>query len=98
LIGCTIAIGLRYGQGKECIPKEDPENRDEAIREVSELFRDFIEQFGDGVCRELIHCDLSNPKEQERYMEQQIYKDTCFKFFKFIMNRFIEEDKLKSES
>jgi len=98
LIGCTIAMGLRHGQGRECIPMDEEETRDLVIREVNELYRDFIGQFGNAVCRELIQCDLGNPEEQARYMEQQIYRDTCFKYFKFIMNRLIEEDKLNPES
>lgn len=96
LIGCTTAIGLRHGQGKECIPTDEPETREKAIQEVNELYREFIGQFGNAVCRELIRCDLSKPEDQARYRDQEVYRDTCFKFFKFIMNRFIEKDKLES--
>lgn len=93
LIGSSIAIGLRHGQGKEGVPMEDEETREQAIREVNELYRSFIDQFGNTLCSGLINCDLGTPEGQARYIEQKIYKDTCFNFFKFIMNRFIEKDK-----
>ncbi|MBW2004991.1 MAG: hypothetical protein JRI72_10350 [Deltaproteobacteria bacterium] len=37
LFGGSIAIGLRYGQGKEGIPEEHGQERDKAIHAVYEL-------------------------------------------------------------
>ena len=93
LIGTTIAIGLRHGQGKECIPMEDTDQRDKANADVNEFYRDFIAEFGKTHCKQLINLDLSIPEESKQYREQEVYKDTCFKFFKFVMKRFIERDK-----
>jgi hypothetical protein len=97
LMGPTIAIGLRYGRDKENMPMDDMENREKAIQEVNALYRSFIDRFGTSICDELIHCDLGKPEGQQRYMEEKIYKDTCFKFFSFVMNDFIEKDKQETK-
>ena len=93
LIGTTIAIGLRHGVGKDCIPFEDKNERDKAIAEVGEFYRDFLAEFGNTQCRSLIGLNMSVPEERKQYIEGQVYKDTCLKFFKFVMTRFIEQDK-----
>lgn len=93
LIGTSAAIGLKFGRGKKCIPKEDEEQRSKAIEAVNAFYRDFIDQFGYTECRSLIGCDMSKPEDRTRYAEKQIYKDTCIKFFNFVMDRFIEMDK-----
>ena len=93
LIGGTIAIGLRSGQGKEVIPVEDKETRAQAIAEVNEFYRDFLGEFNNTICKELINLDFSKPGEGQRYAKEEVYKDTCFKYFNFIMDRFIERDK-----
>ena len=93
LIGSSVAIGLRFGRGKKCIPKEDEKQRNKAIKAVNELYKDFISQYKNTECITLIGCDLSKPEDQARYFEKEIYKDTCFEFYNFVMNRFIEMDK-----
>ena len=72
---------------------EDEEARQKAIQEVGELYRSFVDQYGNTICNALINCDLGTPEGQARYAEQKIYMNTCFKYFNFIMNRFIEKDK-----
>jgi hypothetical protein len=92
LIGCSIAIGLRHGQAREDKPADASEIRQMAIKEVNHLYRDFLNEFGDSECRNLINCHLGKPEDQTRYLEQEIYKDTCVKFFNFVMDRFIKMD------
>jgi hypothetical protein len=94
LIGTTIAIGLHYGVGKECIPFEDKETRDKAIAEVNDFYQDFLTEFNDTLCRNLIGgLDMGNPEDRKQYMDKEVYKDTCLKYFQFVMKRFIERDK-----
>lgn len=95
LIGCSIAIGLRHGKGKDCIPKDDEEYRNKAVNDVKMLYDDFIEKFKFTNCKELTSCDFSNPEGLKKYMEKEIYKEKCFVFFKFVMNRFIDIEKQK---
>ncbi len=93
LVGSNVAIGLRSGQGKTCFPLEDKEERNKAISAVNALYKDFIEKFGATQCQNLTQCDFSKPEEAERYRKEEKYKNRCFKFFNFVMNRFIEIEK-----
>ena len=88
-----MAIGLRSGQGKTCLPLEDQEERNRAVSAVNALYKDFIEKFGATHCQKLTQCDFSKPEEAERYVKEEIYKQRCFPFFNFVMNRFVEKDK-----
>ena len=96
LIGSTIALGVRHGQGKNCIPIEDEEERGKVVKEVNDLYRDFLTQFSSTDCQTLTTTDFSKPEDQVRYMEKEIYKDTCFKFLKFLMKRFFDEEQKRS--
>jgi len=40
-------------------------------------------------------CDFSKPEDLKKYVEKEVYKEKCFVFFNFVMNRFMEIDKLK---
>ncbi len=93
LIGSTIAIGLKHGKGINKIPLEDKSTRDKANAESSALYQDFIEQFGSTDCSTLIDCDFSQPGEHDRYLNDQLYMNTCLRFFNHVMNQFFEEDK-----
>jgi hypothetical protein len=93
LIGSSMAIGLRSGQGKTCLPLEDQEERNKAIAAVNALYKDFIEKFGATQCQKLTQCDFSKPEEAKRYREEEIYKNRCFNLFNFVMNRFVEMEK-----
>ena len=95
LIGATVAIGLRHGQGKTCIPMEDEAEREKAVKEVNALYKAFLEEYSSTNCQTLTTIDFSKPEDQARYMEEEIFKATCFQFFKFVMQRFIDEDKKK---
>lgn len=98
LIGSTVAIGLRSGQGKTCLPLEDEKERDKAITSVNNLYKDFLEKFQTTQCIELTQCDFSKSEDRVRYLKEEIYKHRCFAFFDFVMNRFIEmERKTHSE-
>jgi len=93
LIGSSVAIGLKTGQGKQCLPLEDTDDRDIAVNKVNQLYHDFLKEFGSTECQTLTTCDFSKDQELTRYVEKEIYKERCFKFFNFVMNRFIEMDK-----
>jgi hypothetical protein len=93
LIGSSIAIGLRSGQKKNCLPLEDKKGRAGAVKAVKKLYEDFIEKFHSTECRKLTGCDFSNADDSIRYIEEEVYKNKCFVFFNFVMNRFIEMEK-----
>jgi len=93
LIGSSIAIGLKSGRNKQCLPLEDTGERDKAVQEVNQLYHSFLKEFGSTECQTLTTCDFSKPEDGNRYLEKEIYKDCCFNFFNFVMDRFIELDK-----
>ena len=97
LVGSSVAIGLRSGQGKTCLPLEDKEERNKAVSAVNALYKYFIEKFGATHCQKLIQCDFSKPEELDRYVKEEIYKNKCFNFFNFVMNRFIEMEKQEKD-
>ncbi len=87
LIGSTIAIGLRCGEGKDGIPEEHQIERDKAINGVRRLYADFLKEFGSTDCQPLSHCDFSNPEDLSRYVQDKGWKNTCDIFLKFVMNK-----------
>jgi hypothetical protein len=93
LIGSSIAIGLRHGKGLSCVPLEEKSQREKAIAEVNDLYRDFIDNFKYSDCQTLIQCDFSKPGEPERFREDKLYEGTCVRFFNHLMTRFVEADK-----
>jgi hypothetical protein len=93
LVGSSIAIGIRYGQGKTCFPLEDGKTRNKAVVEVNELYEDFLEEFKSTQCNALTQCDFSKESEGERYITEEVYEKKCFRFFNFVMDRFIKMEK-----
>jgi len=93
LIGATVAIGLRHGQGQTSIPFEAEEERGKAVKAVNALYQEFLTKFNGTNCQTLTTIDFSKPEDQARYMEKEIFKDTCFKYFQFLMKRFMDEAK-----
>lgn len=98
LIGSSVAIGLKVGFAKEQLPLENPKERNKAIVAVNDLYVDFLEQFKSTQCRQLTRCDFSQQAEIERYVKEEVYKEKCFKYFDFVMDRFIELEKARMKS
>ncbi len=90
LIGSSIAIGLKCGQGKEGIPEVNETERDKAISSVNYIYREFLKEFGDSECKNLIKCDFSNPDDYNRYVQNKVWKETCDVFLSFIMRKCVE--------
>ena len=90
LIGSSIAIGLRSGQGKEGIPEAHEQERSKTIHAVGELYSDFLKEFGSTDCKTLSNCDWSNPEELNRYIQNKGWKNTCDIFLKFVIHKCIE--------
>jgi hypothetical protein len=90
LIGSSIAIGLRYGQGKEGVPEEHEGDRNKAIQAVGELYRNFLQEFGSTECKTLSKCDWSNSEDVTRWIQEKGWKSTCDVYLKFAMNKCVE--------
>ncbi len=91
LIGSSIAIGLRCGQGKKGIPEEHESERGKAIMAVNDLYDDFLKEFGSTECKTLNEgADFSNPDERADWVINKKYKQTCDVFLKFVFEKCVQ--------
>ncbi len=78
-------LGFLYGEGESGAPEVGDEKRNQAIEAVHKLFTGFIKKFGTTNCRSLTNCDFSKQEEVDRYMKEEVYKDTCFKQLEYVL-------------
>jgi hypothetical protein len=91
LIGSSIAIGLRCGQGKKEIPEEHESERGKAILAVEELYSDFLKKFGSTECKALNQgANFSNQEEMIQWAVDKRYKQTCDVFLKFVFEKCVK--------
>jgi len=95
LIGSSIAIGFRYGQGKDGVPYEFNDERIKATKAVRMLYEDFLKEFGSTHCQTIIGIDFSKPEDMKRFLRErftscQFGPKRCGVLLNFVMNRFIE--------
>lgn len=67
------------------------ESREKAITSVQELYRGFIERYGHTECRSLTGCDFTRKEDVKRYYEEEIYKERCFNFFRYVSEFCLEK-------
>jgi hypothetical protein len=91
LFGGSIYLGFLNGIGRTEAPKLKDEGRLKAIQSVSELFNEFINRFGETDCRALTGCDWSRKEDIKRYFKDEIYKDTCFRQFEYVIEKCIND-------
>lgn len=87
LIGSSVAIGLKCGQGKDSIPEDCPSERGTAIEIVSELYNDFKEKFGSTSCKTLSTVDFSDGDQLGEYIAEKKWKSTCDLFLDFTLRK-----------
>ena len=90
LIGSSVAIGLRCGQGMDGVPEEHEDDRISAIIAIGDLYRDFRKEFDRTDCKTLSHCDFSDSTDLEQWIQDKGWKSTCDVYLKFVMNKCIE--------
>ena len=91
LFGASIYLGLFNGRNSAEAPKLKNEGRLQAIKSVNELFNGFITQFGETDCKGLIGCDWSKEDDIKRYFKDEIYKNTCFRQFEYVVEKCLDE-------
>ncbi|MFX0151121.1 MAG: C-GCAxxG-C-C family protein [Candidatus Hodarchaeota archaeon] len=87
LIGSSIGIGLRCGQGIQGIPEQNENAREKAIQAVNELYNEFLGKFGSTDCKTLNNVDFRKGEEITEWMIQKGWKQTCDIFLNFTMNK-----------
>ena len=89
LFGGSIYLGFLNGMDATEAPKLKDKRRLNAIKSVNELFKGFINQFGESDCKTLTGCDWSKKEDIKRYFKDQIYKDTCYRQFEYVVEKCI---------
>jgi hypothetical protein len=89
LFGASIYLGFLNAKDSTDAPKLKDKRRLNAIKAVNELFNGFINQFGESDCKTLTGCDWRKKKDVKRYFKDQIYKDTCFRQFEYVVEKCI---------
>jgi hypothetical protein len=54
------------------------------------LVRDFTKQFGNITCRGLLRLDFSKPGEYQKFVESGVWKDTCEKYGRYVIEKLYE--------
>ena len=91
LFGASIYLGYLNGLNATDAPKLKDERRLSAIKSVNKLFNGFTEKFWETDCTKLTGCDWSKEEDVKRYFEDQVYRDTCYKQFKYVLEKCIDE-------
>ena len=98
LFGASIYLGFLNGIDSTDAPKLKDEGRLKAIQSVNELFNGFINRFAETDCTALTGCDWSKKDDKKRYFKDEIYKDTCFRQFEYVVEKCIAEKLSVNES
>ena len=91
LFGASIYLGFLNGKDSTNAPELKDEGRLKAIKSVNELFNGFINRFAETDCTSLTGCDWSKKEDIGRYFKDEIYKDTCFRQFEYVIEKCINE-------
>lgn len=89
LFGATIYLGCLNGLNATDAPELRDRRRKRAIESVEDLFKGFAKRFGHTDCRTLTGCDWTKKKDRNRYFQEEVYKDTCFHQFEYVVEKCI---------
>jgi hypothetical protein len=90
LIGSSIAIGFRIGQGVKDIPELNERERNRAIQAVNELYSEFLKKFGSSDCKTLSEVDFVKPEEIAKWTISRGWKKTCDVFLHFVIDKCVQ--------
>ena len=87
LIGSSVALGFRCGQGKDGVPEMYDDERNKVVQAVGELYDSFLEEFGSTKCKELSRTDFSKGEEIGEYIATKGWKQTCDIFLAYVLRK-----------
>ncbi|MBN2152026.1 MAG: C_GCAxxG_C_C family protein [Candidatus Lokiarchaeota archaeon] len=90
LIGTSVAIGLKRGNGLDGLPEDLEKERDKAIREVNKLYKTFKREMGSTRCKDVCGFDFSDADQGYRFIQTKAWKTTCDKGLRLVLD-FIKE-------
>ena len=94
LFGGAIYLGFLNGIDSTDAPKVKDKGRLKAIKSVNELFNGFSDRFAETDCKALTGCDWSKKKDRKRYFKDQVYKNTCYRQFEYVIEKCFKEKEL----
>ena len=89
LFGAMIYFGYLNGTNASDVPGTKDRRRKRAIESVEDLFNGFAKRFGHTDCRTLTGCDWTRKKDIKRFFKEEVYKDTCFQQFEYVVEKCI---------
>lgn len=89
LVGATIYFGCLNGIDATEAPGIKDKRRKKAIASVEDLFNGFAKRFGHTDCQTLTGCDWTKKEDAKRYFKEEVYKDTCFHQFEYVVEKCI---------
>jgi hypothetical protein len=97
LFSATIFLGLMFGQDSDEVPTVQDEKRMNAIAAVNNLYKVFLAKFNETECKALTGCDFSIEEEGERYIREEMYKNTCYPQFEFVLSYCLDQLSIRKE-
>jgi len=85
LTGGVMALGIKYGTNEPSLEK-----RLKAYELAQKFYKQFEQQHGSVLCRELIGYDLSVPEELEKVRKARISEEKCVIFVRKAVETLIE--------
>jgi C_GCAxxG_C_C family probable redox protein len=70
-----MALGIRYGRNGSSVKK-----RLRAYDLANRFYKQFEQQHGSILCRELIGCDLSNGEGLDKARKEKVFEEKCVHF------------------
>jgi hypothetical protein len=89
LFGAMIYLGYLNGIDATDAPGHRDKRRKRAIASVEDLFNGFAKRFGHTDCQTLTGCDWSLKNDVKRYYKEEVYKDTCYPQFEYVVEKCI---------
>ena len=97
LFGGAIYLGFLNGIDSTDAPKLKDKGRLKAIKSVNELFTGFIDRFAETDCKALTGCDWSKKNDRKRYFKDEVYKNTCYRQFEYVIAKCFKEKELTNQ-
>ena len=94
LFGGAVYLGFLNGNDSTDAPKLKDQGRLNAIKSVNELFNGFIDRFAETDCQALTGCDWSKKDDRKRYFKEEVYKNTCYRQFEYVIEKCFKETEL----
>ena len=82
-----IYLGYLNGINAAAAPGHRDRRRQKAIASVEKLFNGFAKRFDHTDCQTLTGCDWTRKQDVKRYFKEEVYKDTCFQQFEYVVER-----------